>query len=358
MDKSKKTIFLVDDDITNLTIGKHVLSPHYNVYTLNSGAVLAEFLENIHPDLILLDVNMPGMNGYEVIDKLKSNKKTENIPVIFLTALKNEDKELKGLDLGAVDYITKPFAPLLLIKRIEVALLVEAQKNELQMFNESLSQMVEAKTKTVVELKNALISTIAELVESRDSVTGGHISRVQSYMQLLITEMKFRNVYYDEISNMDEYMIIQSCQLHDVGKISVEDAILNKPAKLTSDEFEKIKKHVNFGMDVIQRLKEKTTDSEFLEYARVIINTHHERWDGTGYPHGLKGEEIPLLGRMMAIADVYDALVEARPYKEAIRHKEAVEIMVSCKGSHFDPTLIDLFIEIEDEFKKISDEVE
>lgn len=363
MDK-RKTVFLVDDSMTNLTIGKKALSGTYDVFTLDSGAVMFEMLENITPDLILLDVDMPEMDGYEAIKQLKANENTANIPVIFLTRMNEEDMELKGLSLGAIDYITKPFSTPRLLKRIEVHLLVEEQKRELLkqkrellFLNNNLEQMVEEKTETVVELKNASLSTMAELVEYRDEITGGHIARTQRYIKALLDAMKAGGSYKNEVDALDEGLVLQSCQLHDVGKISVQDEILNKPGKLTPEEFEKVKTHTTYGEEIILRLKEKATDSDFLEYARVFAITHHERWDGSGYPHGLKGEEIPLLGRLMAVGDVYDALVEPRPYKAAFPHEKAVQIILENRGSHFDPELVDLFERMHHEFEIIASEV-
>lgn len=364
MDNKRKTIFLVDDDMTNLTIGKKALSGVYNVFTLNSGAVMLEMIENIKPDLILLDVNMPEMDGHEVIRRIKADNKTSEIPVIFLTALKDEEMELKGLSLGAVDYITKPFSTPRLLKRIDVHLLYEEQKRELVSqraelikFNTKLSQMVEEKTETVVDLKNAILSTMAELVEYRDEITGGHIIRTQRYIKVLLDNMKAKDVYAFEAFGFDEELVLQSCQLHDVGKIAISDVILNKPGKLTPEEFETIKKHTTFGEKVINRLREKSIDSDFLEYARIFALYHHEKWNGSGYPLGLKGDEIPLLGRMMAIADVYDALVESRPYKAAFPPEKAFAIMLEGRGTHFDPLLVDLFEKIHTEFEKIAAEV-
>jgi len=362
MDKQRKTIFLVDDDMTNLTIGKKALVGTYNVFTLNSGAVLLEMLENLTPDLILLDVNMPEMDGHEAIQRVKANEKTAHIPVIFLTALNDEAMELKGLSLGAIDYITKPFSTPLLLKRLEVHLLVEeqkrelvAQKSELLFFNNNLSQLVKEKTETVIELKNAILSTMAELVEYRDEITGGHIVRTQRYIKALIEAMRRKGM--EEVLALDDELVLQSCQLHDVGKIAIKDSLLKKPGKLTPEEFELIKNHTTFGEKVILRLKEKTMDSDFLEYARIFAISHHEKWNGSGYPKGLKGQDIPILGRMMAIADVYDALVEPRPYKDAYAHEKARRIILEGKGSHFDPALVDLFEEICPEFETIASEV-
>ena len=364
MDKQRKTIFLVDDDITNLTIGKKALSGTYNVFMLDSGADMLEMLDDLHPDLILLDVNMPEMDGHEAIQRLKANDKTASIPVIFLTGLTDEAMELKGLTLGAIDYITKPFSAPLLLKRLEVHLLVEDQKRELLtrkrellFLNNNLEQLVDEKTGTVVELKNAILSTMAELVEYRDEITGGHIVRTQRYMKALLDAMRSEGVYSSEVDKLDEELVLQSCQLHDVGKISVSDTILNKPGKLTPEEFEIMQKHTIFGEEVINRLKEKAMDSDFLEYARIFAISHHEKWDGSGYPYNLTGENIPLLGRMMAIGDVYDALVEPRPYKGAFDHEKAVQIILEGRGGHFDPVLTDLFQKIHHEFQRIALEV-
>ncbi|MCL2853293.1 MAG: response regulator [Defluviitaleaceae bacterium] len=357
MDLTRKTIFLVNDDITNLMIGKNALSDIYNVFTLNSGSLLLEMLEDLSPDLILLDVNMPEMSGLEAIARIKANERTAQIPVIFLTARSDEEAELQGLSLGAIDYIVKPFLAPLLLKRIEVHLLVESQKRKLLHFNDNLMMMVEDKTQTVVALKNAILKTMAELLEYRDDVTGSHIERTQRYIKLLFESMNSRGVYVSEVAALDKNLVLQSCQLHDIGKISIRDAILLKPGKLTPEEFELMKTHTVFGEEVILKLKNSTMDSDFLEYARAFAISHHEKWGGSCYPYGVTGANIPLLGRIMAIADVYDALVTDRPYKAAFSHEKAVQIIMEGKGTHFDPELIDLFEKISPEFGKIAAEV-
>jgi len=361
MNAGRKTIFLVDDDVTNLTVASNTLDRYYDVLTLNSGARLLKILEKSVPDLILLDVEMPEMNGYDVIKLMKNKTETANIPVIFLTAKSDGESELEGLSLGAIDYIVKPFSPPLLLKRIEVHLLVEfqkqelmAQKQELINFNNNLQEMVDAKTKTVVELKNAVLKTMAELVECRDDFTGEHIERTQSYLSVMLNAMQSVDLYKKEISSWNIELVLQSAQLHDVGKIAIKDVILQKPGKLSADEFEQIKKHVTFGEKIIEKITESTTEQAFLEYAKIFAASHHEKWDGSGYPRGLKGEDIPLLGRMMAIVDVYDALVSERPYKKPLPHDGAVNIILDGKGTHFDPVLTELFLGVADEFKKIT----
>jgi len=354
MSAQRKNIFMVDDNEVNLLMGKKALSEQYNVFTLNSGERLFKALEKLIPDLILLDVNMPEMGGYEILERLKENSFCSHIPVIFLTSLSGEDTELKGLSMGAVDYIVKPFSPSLLLKRVELHVLVHSQKLELLNYSSNLEKMVEKKAREVTDLKNAVLMTVAELVEQRDAFTGSHIDRTQRYLRVLIDAMKEHNVYGAELSSMDEKLVIRSSQLHDVGKISIRDTILLKPSKLSPEETKEMKKHTTFGGNIISHIQQKTSDDGFLEYARIFALYHHEKWDGSGYPGGYKGEAIPFLGRIMAIADVYDALVTERVYKEAFSHYEAVSIIQNGKGEHFDPVLTDLFLDSHKKFEEIA----
>jgi len=345
MENEKKFVILVDDNPTNLRIGKSVLAEKYRVATAPSAEKLFGLLENNSPAIILLDIDMPEMNGYEAIKILKSKPETKDIPVIFLTAKTDSNDELEGLSLGAIDYITKPFNPALLLKRIEVHLLVETQRKELQYFNENLQKMVEEKTQNILELQDALLKTIAELVECRDNVTGGHIERTQKGVKILLEELEKSGVYQEETKNWDTNLLLQSCQLHDVGKISIDDNILKKPEKLSNKEFDEMKKHTTFGEQIIEKIETLAKASDFLIYAKIFAASHHEKWDGSGYPHGLKGNDIPLLGRIMAIADVYDALISVRPYKQAFTHEEAVRIISEGSGTQFDPALVELFVQ-------------
>ena len=350
----RQTIFLVDDDTTNLSIGNITLNTVYDVFTMTSGIRLLKMLEKLIPDLILLDVEMPVMNGYETIRRIKANEKTKDIPVIFLTGHHDVESELEGLSLGAKDYIMKPFSPPLLLKRIEVHLLAESQKKDLLAFNQNLQEMVKERTKTVIELKDAYIKTMAELVEWRDYITGGHIERTQHYLGILLDALHKYDEYRKETESWDNDLIIQSAQLHDIGKIAVKDSILQKPGRLTPDEFDEIKQHVPVGEQVIEKIKKTTMEQDFLEQARILIAAHHEKWDGSGYPRGLKGIEIPLQGRLMAIADVYDALVTTRPYRTAVTHQEAVSVIMDNSGIQFDPDLVDLFLGVSEKFREFS----
>ena len=351
MESEKGLIILVDDNPANLRIGKNVLTEKYTVATSPSAEKMFGLLENNTPAIILLDIDMPEMNGYEAIKILKSKPETKDIPVIFLTAKAESDDELEGLSLGAIDYITKPFNPALLLERIKIHLLVQSQRKELEYFNENLQKMVEEKTQNILDMQNALLKTIAELVECRDDITGGHIERTQHGIKILLEEIENSGIFIEETKGWDRDLLLQSSQLHDVGKISISDDILKKPGKLTDEEFNEMKKHTVFGEQIIEKIEVLAKESAFLNYAKIFAACHHEKWDGTGYPRGLKGNEIPLLGRIMAIADVYDALTSVRPYKKAFSHEEAVRIITEGSGTQFDPSMVDLFVKNSQRFK-------
>jgi len=353
----KALIIMVDDNPANLRIGKNILSKNYTVATAPSAEKLFGLLENNTPSLILLDVDMPEMDGYETIKILKSRPQTCDVPVIFLTSRGEFDSELTGLSLGAIDYISKPIQPPLLLKRIEVHVLVEEQRRkleqqaaELKYFNDNLQKMVDKKTQNILELQNALLKTMAELVEYRDDITGRHIERTQRGIKVMLTEIVDCGLYPDETNGWNIDLLVQSCQLHDVGKIFISDNILRKPGKLSNDEFEDMKIHTKVGKQIMEKVEILAMESEFLKYAKIFAASHHERWDGNGYPHKLKGTDIPLLGRVMAIADVYDALVSVRPYKSAYTHDEAVKIIIEGSGTQFDPALVEVFERISDQF--------
>ena len=353
----RSRIILVDDIIPNLDQGRNILKPYFEVYPAPSGAKLFEILDNILPDLILLDIEMPVMDGYEAMRRLKANPRYADIPVIFLTSKDDESSEMEGFDLGAVDYVTKPFSGPLLLKRITNQLLIVQQKNELiksreaiQDYADNLEIKVKEKTAEVFNLQNAILSTVADLVEFRDKLTGGHISRTQSYLQELIEEMIRTGVYADEVSKWDMDFFLPAAQLHDVGKIAISDLILNKPGRLTEEEFEIMKTHVTVGVEAVEHIMSETQGHAFLRHALLVTGTHHEKWNGSGYPMGLSGLDIPIEGRLMAIADVYDALISVRPYKKAFSHEEACAMIEEGSGTHFDPVLVDVFRNVKDKF--------
>ena len=357
----RQRIIIVDDDMTDLTICRDMLKTFYDVTPVATSAKMFELLEKIPVDLILLDVEMPEMSGYETIQKLKNDSRFNAIPVIFLTATNNKASELEGFDLGAADYILKPFFAPLLLRRIHNLLLLEQQKKDLQDsraaikdYADNLEQKVSEKTKEVTDLQNTILNTIADLVEFRDELTGGHIARTQLYLKKLTEELILQGKYADETTDWNMEIFLSSAPLHDVGKIAISDLILNKPGKLNNEEFEIMKTHVTVGIDALEKIMRNSKKHVFLNYALLIAGTHHEKWDGSGYPMGLKGRNIPLEGRLMAIADVYDALTTVRPYKKAFTHDEASTIIEEGAGTHFDPVLVEVFKTIKDDFEQVS----
>ena len=334
---------VVDDNVVNLQIARKALGDIYTFIPVTSGKMALNLLEKSLPALILLDIDMPEMNGFETIRHIKENAETEHIPIIFLTAVSDSGSELEGLRLGAVDYITKPFSVPLLIQRVNLHIELIRQKRDLQNYNDNLMQMVSEKTKTIEELQHAIIHALGDLIECRDGLTGGHVARTQKYMKTMTDGLVMSGHYANEIKDADLSIWVESAQLHDIGKVGISDDILGKPGKLTDEEFTVIKTHPIIGENALKGAMEMTSAKEFLSHAAIVAVSHHEKWDGSGYPYGLKGEEIPLLGRLMAIADVYDALVSERPYKSAFSHEMAVAIIVEESGKHFDPVLVEVF---------------
>jgi putative two-component system response regulator len=327
---------LVDDNINTLDMGKEILKARYTVFPIPSGLQFFEILKKVTPDLILLDVEMPDMDGYEVLRRIKDIPRAADIPVVFVTAKADPGSELTGLNLGAIDYISKPFSPPLLLKRIETHLLMSSQSKELKRYNANLKQMVNEQTEVILELQNALVNSMAEMVEFRDTITFGHILRTQKYIKLLVEKLIEERLYSDDTEDWDLTILVPASQLHDLGKIGIKDQILNKPGRFTPEEFEQMKIHTSYGVLVIEKILANSMKhasmnamvNKFLTHAKRFASAHHEKWDGTGYPVGLQGEDIPLEGRLMAIADVYDALISERPYKTAMSTDEAQKIII------------------------------
>jgi putative two-component system response regulator len=342
-----KTIFVVDDSDTCLSKVEEVLESQYRVMTLPSATKMFAMLEKIVPDLILLDISMPEMDGYTALRMLKNNKKTTNIPVIFLTGQADALVEARSFDLGVIDFIVKPFSALVLLTRIKMHLDMDGLIRE-------RTEHLEQRTKQMESLYDNIIYILADVVESRDRSTGGHIERTTIQTKILIEALLERNVYADEINNWNSDLVASSARLHDIGKISIPDSILNKPDKLNNEEFEIMKKHVKAGEHIIDKIISRTNEETFWNKAKIFASYHHEHWDGKGYPRGLKGLEIPLQGRILALVDVYDALISERVYKKAFDHKKAVEIIISESGKQFDPKIVDVFYEVNERFMNVS----
>ncbi len=351
---SKFKIMVVDDSPLIHKIVKRVLNEKYDAISFTSGSEAVAALDEVKPDLVLLDVEMPELDGFETIKLMRQNPVMEGVPIIFLTAKTDVDFECMAFELGAVDYINKPFANQLLLKRVEIHLTHAVQRRTLANYNDDLQEMVQEKTKTIKELQYAIVYTLADLVEMRDNSTGGHVLRTQAYFNLILDYLNENDIYQSVLSKLDQRLLLEASQLHDVGKVAIPDAILLKPARLEPEEFEIMKTHTTIGYKAIVKAMELTNDKEFLKFAAEVALTHHERWDGNGYPNGISGTDIPIAGRIMAIVDVYDALVSERHYKKKMPHDKAMSILLEGRASHFDPVLIDTVVAINDKFEEIS----
>jgi putative two-component system response regulator len=355
--KPEATILVVDDTPENLSLMGGLLRDQYRVKVANSGEkALRVARGEDQPDLILLDIMMPGMDGYDVCRQLKADPATRAIPVIFLTARTDPDDERKGLDLGAVDYIIKPISPPLVLARVRNHLALKSHADFLRDKTAWLEREVRDRTADVTRVKELTIVAMATLAETRDNETGNHIRRTQNYVKALAEALAPLPAFAPDLTPTNIDLLYKSAPLHDIGKVGVPDAILLKPGRLTADEFEIMKTHASLGADAIREAETMLdgTQPSFLRYAREIAETHHEKWDGSGYPHGLAGDAIPLSGRLMAVADVYDALISKRCYKSAWSHEQAVEMIAEGRGKHFDPRIVDAFLAIADTFKAIA----
>ncbi|MDR2523083.1 MAG: response regulator [Synergistaceae bacterium] len=344
------SILVVDDDPTNLRLLQEILRREYKVYSAPSGGKALTFLERRVPDLVLLDVEMPGMNGYEFIGRLKGDGRWRAIPVLFLTAQEDRDKEELAFSLGAVDYILKPISAGIVLSRVKLHL-------ELGAHRKYLEHLVEHKTLQLQRAQDAILDILANVTAFRDSDTGYHIQRTTLYSQLLIENLlELGHPDYPVDRNYADH-VIKSAKLHDIGKVAVPDSILLKPAKLSMAEFQLIKLHTTYGARMIDdAIANLGDDSSFLHVAREIVMAHHEWWNGLGYPDRLSGMAIPISARVMAIADVYDSLRSHRPYKMPLTHEETLIIMKRETGSHFDPHLMEFSAKVFDSFEAVAAE--
>lgn len=350
-------VLVVDDALDCLSLLGAILKGLYRVKIANGGQKALDILAGIElPDLILLDIMMPGIDGYEICARLKSDQRTRDIPIIFLTAKTDIADEEKGLELGAVDYIAKPISPPIVMARVKAQLQLKAAADFLRDKNAYLEQVVDKRTQEVRAIQEVMLFGLASLAETRDNETGNHIRRTQHYIKALAEHLRGHPRFQSFISDHTIAMLFRSAPLHDIGKVGIPDGILLKPGRFVPSEFEIMKAHTTLGRDAIENAERKLGFKvDFLRFAKEIAYSHHEKWDGSGYPQQLAGEAIPISARLMAIADVYDAIVNRRVYKNPFPHEYALDFIKSGRGSHFDPDVVDIFLANQDEFKAIAD---
>ncbi len=337
------TILVVDDTPANLTLMAQVLKPDYRVQLAVSGAKALEICQRQPPDLIILDVMMPELDGYEVCRRLKADPATRRVPIIFLTALTDADDENAGFAAGGADFIHKPFNPVTVLARVRTHLQLKLAEDRLLHHNAQLSGELEARRREVERLRDTTLFVMVGLAEFRDADTGNHIQRTQEYVRALASWLAAQPDGAVDLSPDAIDELAKAAPLHDIGKVAIPDGILLKPGRLSEDEWRIMKTHAEQGGDLLQRAIDKLGDDAglMLTYGKQIARHHHEKWDGSGYPDGLAGTGIPLSARLMAVADVYDALISPRPYKQAMTHDEALDYIRDGSGSHFDPRVVE-----------------
>lgn len=352
----RPVVLVVDDTPDNLSLMAGLLRDRYRVRLANSGERALQLVKaEPHPDVVLLDVMMPGLDGHEVCRRLKADPATADMAVIFLTALDEVEDEARGLALGAADFIAKPIRPPILLARLETQLTVKRATAMLRDHNTRLEQEVRRRTAEIEGLQDATVLTMASLAETRDNDTGNHLRRTQHYVECLARELRKQPRYAATLDDQTISLLFKSAPLHDIGKIGIPDAILLKPGRLSADEFEVMKTHTTIGFEAIDRAEASVGHPlPFLRYAKEIALSHQEKWDGSGYPQGLAGEAIPLSARLMALADVYDALISKRVYKPAMASEQAEAIVLAGRGTHFDPAVVDAFERVRDDFRAIA----
>ncbi|UTH73268.1 HD-GYP domain-containing protein [Chromobacterium sp. IIBBL 290-4] len=353
----RQVVLIVDDAPESLTQLYGLLKDQYRVLVANGGERAMQIAAGDPlPDLVLLDVMMPGMGGFEVCRRLKAYPRTADIPVIFLTAMGENEDEQQGFDVGAADYIVKPVSPPIVLARVRTHLRAKAASDFLEDKAAFLQSEVERRSRELQLSQDAAIVALASLAETRDQETGNHIRRTQNYVRQLAIQLRHHPRFREQLDEATIDMLYKSAPLHDIGKVGIPDHILLKPGKLTPEEFEIMKTHTTLGRDAIATA-EKILDapSSFLRFAREIAYGHQEKWDGSGYPQGLAGEAIPLSARLMAVADVYDALISRRVYKDPMAHALAVDLIREGSGRHFDPDIVAAFLQIADQFHAIAE---
>ena len=352
----KPTILVVDDTPDNLSLMSGLLKDKYRVKLATDGEKALKIAQaDNKPDLILLDIVMPGLSGYMVCKILKNDPATRAIPIIFLTAMTATEEEKKGLELGAADFITKPVNPPIVMARVATQLQNKAAADFLKDQTVYLETEVAKRTRELAAIQDVTILALASLAETRDNDTGNHIRRTQHYVKLLAEHLKTHERFRSFLTDDTIALLFKSAPLHDIGKVGIPDRILLKPGRFEPHEFEIMKTHCQLGRDALQHAEDKLgLEVEFLKYAKEIAYGHQEKWDGSGYPQGLAGDDIPISARLMAVADVYDALISRRVYKEGMPHAKAVAIIAEGRGSHFDPDIVTAFLSLDGEFQAVA----
>lgn len=352
----KASVLVVDDTPDNLSLMSGLLKDSYRVKVANNGEKAIKIVQGeAPPDLILLDIMMLGLSGYEVCQILKADPATRDIPIIFLTAMTATEDEKKGLEMGAADFITKPVNPPIVLARVATQLQIKAAADFLKDQNAYLDAEVARRGRELAAIQDVTILAMASLAETRDNDTGNHIRRTQNYIKVLAEHLKHHDRFKFSLSDRTIDMLYKSAPLHDIGKVGIPDRILLKPGRFEPHEMEIMKTHCKLGRDAIQHAEDQLgLEVEFLKYAKEIAYGHQEKWDGSGYPEGLVGDAIPVSARLMAVADVYDALISRRVYKEGMSHERAVSIIVEGRGTHFDPDIADAFMVLAPQFQDIA----
>ncbi|MDR1874045.1 MAG: response regulator [Synergistaceae bacterium] len=328
----RKQILVVDDNIVSLKQVSALLAGHYGFSLSRSGREALKFCEQEAPDLVLLDVEMPNMDGFETLAALKAIPGMAGVPVIFLTGNIDAATEIRALESGARDFIRKPADKDILLHRVGFHLRLHDYQTNLE--------------KTMKELERSIVVSFADLVECRDGNTGGHVLRTSRCVEIIGRRLLDKGLFSKELSGKNLELMVRGAPFHDIGKIGISDVTLLKPGALTDREYDEVKRHTEIGARILKNIYRRTPDQHYLEYAALMAEGHHERYDGNGYPHGLRGEEIPLCSRLMAVANVYDACLTDRAYRPALSRDEACAVVVQGKGTEFDPCVVDAFLEV------------
>jgi putative two-component system response regulator len=360
MKMNGKVLVVEDDRLNRQFLVEYVEAIGHTAIAAENGKRALDLMRSERPDVVLLDMIMPEMNGDEVLGAMKSAADLRDIPVIMISAVNEAGTVLSCIQKGADDYLTKPFDGDLLKARISGCLAKklllderERYRRELESYNLTLEDRVREQVREISLAQMATIFAMAKITESRDEDTGEHLERMREYAKIIAADLHRRGKCGNQIDSTFIMNLYAASPLHDIGKVAIPDRVLLKPGKLTPEEFETVKLHTTIGADTLRGIKEQYPSNQFVNMGIEIAESHHEKWDGTGYPKGLAGEDIPHAGRIVALGDVYDALTAKRCYKAAISHEEARDIITAGRGRHFDPDVVDSFVSLEDRFLEI-----